>query len=183
MVRKQLRIAGITAASSAMFVIAVAQTAWAEPFEMPNRKPGLWEIKVNLGAQLPAMVVQQCTDETTDKDMATSFSPMAKDMCASQDMKKTATGMVVDATCTVNGLTSVSHTEINGDFNSAYTVKVSSKNSGAPAGVPAEAVTFMEAKWAGACKADQKAGDMIMPGGAKINIKDMQALKGMPPKK
>jgi hypothetical protein len=90
--------------------------------------------------------------------------------------------MVVDATCNVGGMTSVSHTEINGDFNSAYTVKVSSKNTSAPAGVPAESVTLMEARWTGACAADQKAGDMIMPGGVKINIKDMQALKGMLPK-
>lgn len=183
MIRKQICIAGISAALSAMFLTALAQSTTAEPFEMPNRKPGLWEITVNLGPQMPAMVVQQCTDATTDKDMATSFSPMAKEMCAKQDMQKTATGMVVDATCAVNGMTSVSHTEINGDFNSAYTVKVSSKNTDAPAGVPAESVTMMEAKWAGACKADQKAGDMIMPGGVKINIKDMQALKGMLPKK
>lgn len=181
--RHQVRIAGINIALSAMFLTALVHAATAEPFEMPNRKPGLWEIKVNVGAQMPAMIVHQCTDATTDKDMVTSFSPMAREMCASRNMQKTATGMVVDATCTVNGMTSVSHTEINGDFNSAYTVKVSSKNSGAPAGVPAEAVTFMEAKWAGDCKADQKAGDMIMPGGMTINIKDMQALKSMLPKK
>jgi hypothetical protein len=183
MVWKQIRIAGTNAAFSILLLTAFAHSATAEPFEMPNRKPGLWEIKVNLGAQIPAMVVQQCTDATTDKDMATSFSPMAREMCAKQDMQKTATGMVVDATCTVSGVTSVSHTEINGDFNSAYTVKVLSKNTGAPAGVPAETVTVMEARWAGSCAADQKAGDMIMPGGVKINIKDMQALKGLLPTK
>jgi len=149
--------------------------AHADPVEMPNRKPGLWEIKVNAGAQMPAMTMQQCTDATTDKDMATSFSPMAKEM--------TATGLVIESTCNVGGMTSTSHTEITGDFNSAYTVKVSSKNAGAPAGVPAESATVMEAKWLGACKSDQKAGDIVMPGGMKINIKDMQALKGMLPKK
>jgi hypothetical protein len=170
------------ALSTLLLTTAFGQFAMAEPFEMPNRKPGLWEIKVNAGAQLPAITVQQCTDATTDKDMATSFSPMAKDMCANRNMQKTATGMVIDATCNVGGMTSVSHTEISGDFNSAYTVKVSSKNTGAPAGVPAESMTLMEAKWAGACAADQRAGDMIMPGGVKINIKDMQALKSMLPK-
>lgn len=157
--------------------------AHADPVEMPNRKPGLWEIKVNAGAQMPAMTMQQCTDATTDKDMATSFSPMAKEMCTKQDMQKTATGLVIDSTCNVGGMTSTSHTEITGDFNSAYTVKVSSKNAGAPAGVPAESATVMEAKWLGTCKTDQKAGDIVMPGGMKINIKDMQALKGMLPKK
>ncbi|MES2602363.1 MAG: DUF3617 family protein [Pseudomonadota bacterium] len=155
-----------------------ALPALAGPVEMPNRKPGLWEIKVSPGPQMPAMTMQQCTDATTDKDMAASFSPMAKEMCAKQDMQKTATGLVIDATCTVGGTTSVSRTEINGDFNSAYTVKVSTKGDGKQP----EAVTMMDAKWLGACKADQKAGDIVMPGGIKMNIKDMQAMTGARPK-
>ena len=68
--------------------------------------------------------------------------------------------------------------EIVGDFNSAYTMKVSTKSSGK---IP-DAVTTMEAKWMGACKADQKPGDIVMPGGMKMNIKDMQAMKGARPK-
>ncbi len=156
--------------------------AVAGPVEMPNRKPGLWEIKVNAGAQMPAMTMQQCTDPTTDKDMAVSYGPMAKAACASQDMQTTATGFVLDATCTVGGITSTSHSEINGDFNSAYTVKVSTKSDGKRPGLPPESVTTIDAKWIGPCKADQKAGDMLMPGGMKINIKDMQALTGAPRK-
>jgi len=155
-----------------------ALPALAGPVEMPNRKPGLWEIKVSPGALMPAMTMQQCTDATTDKDMAASFSPMAKEMCARQDMQKTTTGLVIDSTCTVGGVTSVSRTEINGDFNSAYTVKVSTKGDG---NLP-ESVTMMDATWLGACKADQKAGDIVMPGGMKMNIKDLQAIKGMLPK-
>lgn len=152
----------------------VALPALAGPVEMPNRKPGLWEIKVNAGAQMPAMTMQQCTDATTDKDMSATFSPMAKEMCAKQDMQKTATGLVIDSTCTVSGITSVSRTEINGDFNSAYTMKVSTKGDGK---IP-DSVTSMDAKWMGACKADQKPGDIVMPGGIKMNIKDMQAMTG-----
>ena len=37
----------------------------------------------------------------------------------------------------------------------------------------------MEAKWLGACKADQKPGDMIMGNGMKVNIVDMQRLQQM----
>ena len=46
----------------------VSLPALAGPVEMPNRKPGLWEVKVNAGAQMPAMTMQQCTDASTDKD-------------------------------------------------------------------------------------------------------------------
>ena len=52
-------------------------------------------------------------------------------------------------------------------------------------GRPARArfsATTIEAKWVGACKADQKAGDIMMPGGMKMNIKDMEKLKSMIPK-
>lgn len=179
--RKRLRRAGLAILCAAPLI--AAGPALADPVEMPTRKPGLWEIKVNAGSQMPAMTMQQCTDATTDKDMATTFSPMAKEVCSRQDMRKTATGLVINSTCNVGGMTSVSHTEISGDFNSAYTVQVAAKHSGGPAGVPAETSTMMEAKWVGPCKGTQKAGDIVMPGGLTINIKDMQAMRAMMPKR
>lgn len=151
-----------------------AAPALADPLEMPSRKPGLWEMKLDKAG---AQTMQQCTDATTEKEMASTFGPMAKEMCSKQEMKKTATGLVVDSTCKIGNMTSVSHTEFSGDFNSAYTVTTSSKNSGGPAGMPAETINVIEAKWIGACKPDQKPGDILMPGGLKMNIKDMKAMR------
>jgi hypothetical protein len=51
------------------------------------------------------------------------------------------------------------------------------------AGAPRDSTTTIEAKWLGACKSDQKAGDIMMPGGMKMNIKDMEKLKALIPKK
>ena len=43
------------------------------------RKAGLWEMKmVRTGSPVPDMTMQHCTDETTDKEMSTTFSPMAR---------------------------------------------------------------------------------------------------------
>jgi hypothetical protein len=75
-----------------------------------------------------------------------------------------------------------SRAEITGDFNSAYTVKSTSNTQGGPAAVPRDSTTTIEAKWLGACKADQKPGDIVMPGGIKMNVRDMQKLKDMIPK-
>jgi hypothetical protein len=148
--------------------------------ELPVRKAGLWEMKVlNAGASKPDMTMQQCTDETTDKDMATAMSPMGKEMCSKQDIQKTATGYVTDSICGIAGVTVASHAEITGDFNSAYTVKSTVRSERGPAG----GTTTIEANWLGACKADQKPGDIVMPGGVKMNIKDMEKLKSMMPKK
>ncbi len=152
--------------------------------ELPVRKAGLWEMKVvRAGSPSPEMTMQQCTDETTDKDMSTTFSPMTKDICSKQDIQKTATGYVTDSVCGVAGMTIKTHAEINGDFNSAYTVKSTSHSEGGMAGAARDTATTIEAKWLGACKADQKAGDIMMPGGMKMNVKDMEKLKALIPKK
>jgi hypothetical protein len=151
----------------------------ANAVELPVRKAGLWEMKVlRAGSPSPEMTMQQCTDETTDKDMSTAMSPMGKEMCSKQDIQKTATGYVTDSVCGIAGVTIASHAEITGDFNSAYTVKSTSRSERGPAG----GTTTIEAKWLGACKSDQKPGDIMMPGGMKMNIKDMEKLKAMIPK-
>jgi hypothetical protein len=167
----------------ALALLALSPARDASAVDLPVRKAGLWEMKVlHSGSPVPDMTMQHCTDETTDKDMSTSFSPMAKDICSKQDIQKTATGYVSDSVCGVAGMTIKSHAEINGDFNSAYTVKSTSHSEGGMAGTGRDSTTMIEAKWLGACKPDQKAGDIMMPGGMKINIKDMEKLKAMIPK-
>jgi hypothetical protein len=168
---------------SAIALLALLPANAAGAVELPVRKAGLWEMKVlHTGSAIPDMTMQHCTDETTDKEMSTSFSPMAKEMCSKQDIQKTATGYVSDSVCGIAGMSITSHAEIIGDFNSAYTVKSTSHSERGPTGVPRDSTTTIEAKWLGACKADQKAGDIMMPGGMKMNIKDMQKLKDLIPK-
>jgi hypothetical protein len=155
----------------------------AAAVDLPTRKAGLWEIKmIRTGSPMPDATMQHCTDETTDKQMTSNLSPMSKDACSKNDIVKTATGYSGDSVCSVAGMSMTSHTEVTGDFNSAYTVKVTSHREGGPGGAARDTVMTMEAKWLGACKADQKPGDMVMPGGMKMNIKDMEKLKALLPK-
>jgi hypothetical protein len=151
--------------------------------ELPIRKAGLWEMKVmRTGSPMPDMTMQHCTDETTDKEMSTAFSPMSKEVCSKKDVQKTATGFVSDSVCGLAGVSISSHSEIVGDFNSAYTVKTTSHSEGGPAATKGDHETMIEAKWLGACKPDQKPGDIVMPGGMKINLHDMDKLKALLPK-
>ena len=164
-------------------LLAALPASDAGAVELPVRKAGLWEMKMlRPGAPTPETTMQHCTDETTDKEMSSSFAPASKDMCSKQDIQKTATGYVTDSVCTVAGMSMTSHSEIIGDFNSAYTVKATSHSQGGPAAVPRDSTTVVEAKWLGACKPDQKPGDIMMPGGIKMNIRDMQKLKDLMPK-
>jgi hypothetical protein len=173
----------LVAFSLSVCLLALLSVHEAGAVEMPVRKAGLWEMKmVRTGSPTPDMTMLHCTDETTEKEMGATFSPMAKDACSKNEIQKTATGYVADSVCSIGGMSMTSHSETTGDFNSAYTVKSTSHTQGGPAGVPRDSTTTLEAKWLGACKPDQKPGDIIMPGGIKMNIKDMEKLKGMIPK-
>src|SRR3982750_467756 len=91
-------------------LMALLPALQAGAVEMPIRKAGLWEMKVvRSGSTLPEMTMQHCTDETTDKDMSTTFSPLAKELCSKQDIVKTATGYVTDSVCKVGAMSITSH--------------------------------------------------------------------------
>jgi hypothetical protein len=151
--------------------------------EIPIRKAGLWEMKVErTGSPMPDMTMQQCSDETTDREMSTAFAPMSKEICSKKDIQKTATGYVTDSVCGFGNVSIATHSEITGDFNSAYTVKSTSHSEHGPPGLPRDFTATIEAKWLGACKPDQKPGDIVMPGGFTLNIKDAEMLKRLMPR-
>ncbi len=159
--------------------VLVATPALA--LDMPPRKAGLWELKMNLqGTPMPGQAFQHCIDAATDKAMNDVGGGM-RGQCSKQDMQRSGNTITVNSVCNIGGATTTSRAVVTGDFNSAYTVKVTSKREGGPAvpGMPAETNMTIEAKWLGACKADQKPGDMIMGNGVKMNINDMRSLPGM----
>jgi hypothetical protein len=167
----------------AVGVLALVPALDARAVEMPVRKAGLWEMKiVRTGSPLPEMTMQHCTDAATDRDMNTGIAPAAKDVCSKNDLQKTATGYVADSACSIAGASITSHSDITGDFNSAYTVKTTSHTEHGPTALPRDSTTTIEAKWLGACKPGQNPGDIVMPGGFKLNIKDAERLKGLAPK-
>jgi hypothetical protein len=105
-------------------LLMVAATSGVRAAELPIRKAGLWEMKVlRTGSPMPEMTMQHCTDETTDKQMSTAFSPLLKEICSKNDVLQTATGYATDSVCSVGGASMTSHSDVTGDFNSAYTVK------------------------------------------------------------
>ena len=164
--------------------IAVISAAPATALDLPARKAGLWEITMTMeGRNIPMPTAQHCIDAETDKLMSSIGGDMRKDMCSKQDVQKVGSTIVVDSVCKVGQGTSTSHGVVTGDFNSAYTIKVTSTREGGPAvpGMPADGSSSMtiDGKWLGPCAADQKPGDMIIAG-RKMNIRDLPNAPGMP---
>src|SRR5580700_6472081 len=145
--------------------------------EMPTRKSGLWEVKMNVeGRNAPGQTIQQCIDAATDQMMQSSAGPFAQGACSKRDVVKSATGITIDSTCGVGGKTATAHSVITGSFDSAYTMTVTSESEAMPGG---KMTMNMAAKWLGPCTGDQKPGDMIMGNGMKINILEMQKRGGV----
>ena len=162
--------------------------AWpAVAFDMPSRKPGLWQIAMkseHAGSPSEPIIAQHCIDAATDKEMNAYGSNMSKDMCSKQDTKKVGEKIISDGTCQLGAMSITTHAEYSGSFDSAYTINTTSIITGGPASTNGKSNMVIEAKWMGACKPDQKPGDMIMPVGnqpggmMKINIRDV--MKGPP---
>jgi hypothetical protein len=130
-------------------LLALLPAPDARAVDAPVRKAGLWEMKiVRTGSPLPEMTMQHCTDEATDKDMSTGLAPAAKDICSKNELQKTATGYVADSVCTIAGASMTSHSEISGDFNSAYTVKSTAHTEHGPSMVPRDSTTTRQSGWA-----------------------------------
>jgi hypothetical protein len=169
-------------------VIAVCLmfAAPALALDLPTRKAGLWEIHMEFQGHknLPIQTMKQCTDAAADKLMTLNFGG-AGQHCSKQDINNAGGTITVDSICSFGGTTSTSHAVVTGDFNSDYTVEVTStREGGRPIpGVPAGQESHMKiaAKWIGACAAGQRPGDVIMSTGMTINVLDMA--KRMTPQK
>jgi hypothetical protein len=64
--------------------------------------------------------VKQCIDASTDQMMQSSVGSYAQTACPKRDVQRSGSTITIDATCTVGGKTTNSHTVISGSFDSAY---------------------------------------------------------------
>jgi Protein of unknown function (DUF3617) len=153
--------------------------------DMPARKAGLWELKMSFDNRaIPVQTMRQCIDAATDKLMKSDFGGSPQQSCEKQKVSKSGDAIVVDSVCSFGGATSTSHAVITGSFDSAYTMKVTSKRKGGPP-IPGmapggESHMTIAANWLGPCAAGQRPGDIIMGNGMKMNVLDMKKTGGMP---
>jgi hypothetical protein len=165
----------LSAAFALTFVMTAVIGAMAAEPDLPARKAGLWDMKLHItGGGVPTMAVQHCTDAATDRDLRTLYSPMAKETCANHDVVRTATGYTAKRVCNRDdGTVTTTDVEISGDFQTAYEARLLTRAPDAAPGDPPASDMTMKAKFLGPCKAGQEAGDIIMAGGIKTNVRDL----------
>lgn len=163
----------------AVSLLGLASAALAQdiPANMPKRKPGLWEMQASgMGGQ--PQTTKFCLDADTDTAMYKMGSHMNGQACSKLKIDVQGGNKVVtDAVCkitTPNGAVNMtSHSETTYQGDTAYSTQGHITYDPAIMG-HAEMNMTSSGRWVGQCAAGQKPGDMIMPNGQTMNIKDMQ---------
>lgn len=162
----------ILAASIVTATLITAGSAAAA--DTPKRKSGLWEITNSMSGQYQMKTtMQQCVDQNTDKLMEQNGRKEAEKNCSRNDTKQEGGKVIVDSVCQFEGTTATTHAEFSGDFGSNYRGDIKTTYNPPMQGMK-EMQMSIAAKWLGPCAAGQKPGDIIMPGGMKINPADFQ---------
>lgn len=152
-----------------------ACTAGAQ--DMPQRDPGLWEMKTAL-AEMGGMGMnlQTCVDDSVD-----DLLPADPDAdCDEESYRRDGDRIVFAATCRADGSVAKISGAFTGDFAREYRGEIHTTYTPPLQGMARSTMT-VEARWVGACKPGQKAGDvtmMGMSGMGSINLEEI--MKNMP---
>jgi len=144
--------------------------ASAQADTMPHRKAGLWEVHMNSQDQrMPQSTMQFCIDASTDGQMMNMGARRAQENCTKPTPHNSGNVTTMDFQCTMAGHRQNTHIVFTRQGDDAYTMEMHSEMVPPMRGMGQH--TMVEtAKWMGPCKAGMQPGDMIMPGGMKMNV-------------
>lgn len=157
---------------------AASGPATAISAELPARKAGAWEISIKFtGGMMPMAKMRHCTNDRGDGNMSVMFNPLSPSPCPTRDIQKHSDRYTIDAVCRDDGKSITLHSDITGDFNTSYKVVTETKVQESEDSTPYVSNLTLEGTYLGACRADEKPGDVTMAGGLKININNMEAFR------
>jgi hypothetical protein len=161
----------------AIIVASIAVPATAATFDVPARKAGQWKIEIipDTKGAAPAMTTQICLDAESDKALMANGMAMAGGECQILSNTKSGDQTIIDSACTMGAMKTKSHIVMSGDFQSSYSVEITSDIESGPPKLPKHSVMTQNATYLGPCTNGMQPGDMLMPGGLKLNT--LKALK------
>jgi hypothetical protein len=164
----QRSILNVIAAGLALTASAVAAD------DLPLRKAGQWEMKTVMeeGGKKHEQTLTMCIDGDMERNTAAASNEEHKKSCSKYEVKKTGGGVIVDATCNMNGRDVESRTEMSGDFQTAFEVKIDSTTSGIDGAqsVSIKRAIVQQGKYLGESCGELKAGEAMGSDGSKIMV-------------
>ena len=150
-------------------LVGVASTAAAG--DLPKRKPGLWEISMNMEGAPNMGPMQQCIDRNTDNLMQQEAARSKPD-CSVIDVKQSGSKVTIHTVCKIEGTTATTDGVFEGSFDTNYKGTMKTRFNPPLQGM-AESNMIQQARWLGPCKPGQKPGDVIMPNMGGFNVNEM----------
>ncbi|ESQ75050.1 DUF3617 family protein [Asticcacaulis sp. AC402] len=143
----------------------------------PALKAGLWELKTQIAKMPQSITTKICLDEALSTSFTTNAGPMKQGNTNCSDQTITHIGNVIDMSAVCKDGAQTIDTKVRMEMmgDTAYKQTITATFDPAKDGMK-DVSTTVAGKWLGACGADMKPGDMVMPGGMKINMAD--AMKG-----
>ena len=149
--------------------------AWADDF--PARKPGLWQVDMAMaGGPMPPQQMKMCVDQSTDAEMFKMGMNASQGMCDKPDIHRSGSTVTISTVCRMgeSQMATQAVTKFTGD--TAYHTEANTKFT-PPMHGREQSIVTQDARWTGPCPADMVAGDVMMPNGMKMNMKQMMSGK------
>lgn len=155
----------------AALLLVASLPAAAQDF--PKLRPGLWEMSSS-SARRPGEATRTtvCLDSSIQQDMIKMSSGMMAGMCSKSEFKASGGKFVGDAVCNFGGSTMKSHSVMTLTGDTQYRTEAHATFDPPMAG-QAVSDTVIEGKHLGACKPGQQPGDVTLPTGQTINMRNM----------
>lgn len=171
------RLAAIALIGAAVLVTADPRAEDAP--DLPLRKAGLWELQTQTdeGRGPHQQQLTMCIGEEMERKTVSASRAEYRSNCENYEVKKTASATTVDATCTVDMRQTTTHTELAGDFQTAFSVKIESRTSGfaprAQGGQPVnvERKIVQNGKYLGESCGDLQAGEAKAADGRTVIVR------------
>ena len=171
---------------SSALTVALAASLLAVPApaaaqEFPKLKAGLWtSITTTQGrAKGEPQPSTLCLDDSVQQDMYRMSVGMMAGLCSKRDLKVTGNKVTSEAVCDL-GMTKMRSTSVmtlTGD--TAYHTEVRASFDPPLKGTPKDSLTIIDGRHVGSCKEGQQPGDMTLPNGQQMNIRNwMNGKKG-----
>jgi uncharacterized protein DUF3617 len=150
---------------------ALASESLAQDF--PRLRAGLWEMQRSADratAQPNRMTI--CLDDTVQKQMFDMGNGAMAGMCSRHDLRFSGNRGTGDFVCDIAGSRMHSKSTIVLTGNTAYRTEIHTTYD-PPFMGQKESTTVLTAQHLGACKTGQRPGDVVMPNGQTLNVRDI----------
>jgi hypothetical protein len=133
-----------------------------------KHKPGLWEMTTVQGSSPPS-TLKACMDEKTDELFSNMIGGLQKSKCPDLQVHTDGSKITSDGVCKLGATQATLHGVVVFQGNTSYQTDTHAHYDPPLMGKTDVHITET-GKWVGACGADMQPGDVVMPGGQKINL-------------